>query len=93
MIQVKVIASSIAQPAMLPVEMPPRGGFILLENLVLAGLRFPAVTFSTRGSAGMKHSLGRDSNYPIACLSGVVIHAKNATAACFSLFLAQYSRS
>ena len=52
-------------------EMPGGGQrglwFILPETLVLAGLRFrrplsPAVSFSTRVSAGMKPLLGRDSS-------------------------------
>ena len=46
-------------------EIPPRGGFILPENLVLAGLQFRRrwhYRHRTRVSAGMLPPLGRDSS-------------------------------
>ena len=61
------LVSRLRAPHTLPGEMPPRGGFILPETLVLArflvggAISAAGAIFCTRVSAGMKHPLGRDS--------------------------------
>ena len=72
--------------------MPPRGGFIPAEILVLTGLRFrlaiiAGMPFSTRFSEGMTFPMGRDSSGNIGGARRISLQAESC------LFLFEMPRS